>query len=190
MPSETDVDLIRNCAATCQDRGLNGTARRLYALADLFASELDTNNDDETTPPWARTLITKIDTLTKEIQTVTDDQQHLDNDVNALNDGIAAIEAEIAALKNQPVAASLDFTRLDAAVARVTGDGTDTAQAPATTGIGADNAAAPAAADNAAASNTATDATAADTTITTDTATGGDIAAPTDGAPVPAPNAE
>lgn len=53
---------------------------------------------------------------------MTDDQKHLDDAVAALGKGLGDIEAEIAALKAQPPAADLDFTALDAAVARLTAD--------------------------------------------------------------------
>lgn len=53
---------------------------------------------------------------------MSDSQAHLDQDVQALTAGISNVEAEIAALKNQPPAAQLDFTALDAAVARLAGD--------------------------------------------------------------------
>lgn len=34
MVTETDLDLLRDCAQTCLIDGLTGTARRLLALAD------------------------------------------------------------------------------------------------------------------------------------------------------------
>lgn len=52
-------------------------------------------------------------------------QEHLDADVQALLTGITEIEAEIEALKTQ-APESLDFTALDAAVARITSDATPT----------------------------------------------------------------
>ena len=59
------------------------------------------------------------------------DQDKLDADVKALADGLTAVETEIAALKNQPAAAALDFTSLDAAVSRLQGDAPAPAPAPA-----------------------------------------------------------
>jgi peptidoglycan hydrolase CwlO-like protein len=73
-------------------------------------------------PRWANTLTSAIRALTKEIHKMSESQQHLDADVQALTAGLDAVEAEIAALKNQPPAAALDFTALDAAVARLQGD--------------------------------------------------------------------
>ena len=64
------------------------------------------------------------------IDNMTDDQTHLDADVQAITAGLSNIEAEIAALKNQPAAASLDFTALDAAVARLQGDETPATPTP------------------------------------------------------------
>ena len=56
------------------------------------------------------------------------DQAQLDAAVQALTDGLTNIEAEIAGLKSQPAAASLNFTALDAVVARLKTD--ETAPAP------------------------------------------------------------
>jgi ribosomal protein L12E/L44/L45/RPP1/RPP2 len=61
------------------------------------------------------------------------DQAHLDADVQALTQATTAVEAEIAALKSQPLAGSLDFSRLDAAVAQLQGDAPAAAPAPAPT---------------------------------------------------------
>ena len=58
------------------------------------------------------------------------DQDHLDADVQALTTGLDAIEAQIAALKAQPGGTALDFTALDAVVARVKGDATPPAAEP------------------------------------------------------------
>ena len=58
------------------------------------------------------------------------DQAQLDAAVQALTDGLTNIEAEIAGLKSQPAAASLNFTALDAVVARLKTDET-VAPAPA-----------------------------------------------------------
>lgn len=51
------------------------------------------------------------------------DQDRLDADVKALLEGITAVESEITALKNHPQAAALDFSGLDAAVAKLQADG-------------------------------------------------------------------
>ena len=58
------------------------------------------------------------------------DQAQLDAAVQALTDGLTNIEAEIAGLKSQPAVASLNFTALDAVVARLKTDET-VAPAPA-----------------------------------------------------------
>lgn len=73
-------------------------------------------------PRWARDLTAAVRNLTKEIHTMSESQQHLDADVQALTDGLTAVEAEIANLKASPVAAALDFSKLDAAVSRLQGD--------------------------------------------------------------------
>jgi len=62
--------------------------------------------------------------ITKENEIMTD-QEHLDTDVQALGAGLDEIAAEIAALKEQHPA--VDFTALDAVVARVQGVATDNA---------------------------------------------------------------
>jgi hypothetical protein len=49
------------------------------------------------------------------------DQAHLDADVASLGQVTASIETEIANLKNQPAAAGLDFTGLDAALGTLQG---------------------------------------------------------------------
>jgi hypothetical protein len=67
-------------------------------------------------------LSAQLNTVIEGIATLMTDQDKLDADVAAENTAISAIEAEIAALKNQPPAASLDFTGLDAAVAKLQGD--------------------------------------------------------------------
>jgi chromosome segregation ATPase len=73
-------------------------------------------------PEWARSLTRAVNRLTKEIHAMSDDQNHLDADVQALVSGLDAVEAEIAALKNQPAADALDFTGVDAVVARLQAD--------------------------------------------------------------------
>lgn len=86
-------------------------------------SALATESHWQDRPPlWARVMISQQFTIMREIKRMTDDQSHLDQDVQALTAGISNVEAEIAALKNQPPAAQLDFTALDAAVARLAGD--------------------------------------------------------------------
>ena len=73
-------------------------------------------------PVWAERISTQLHTLTREIARMATDQEHLDASVQALTDGLTSVEAEIAALKNQPAAQAIDFTGLDAAVARLQGD--------------------------------------------------------------------
>lgn len=63
-----------------------------------------------------------LNTIIEELAQMTDDASHLAADVQAENDALTAIEAEIANLKSQPAAAPLDFTGLDAVVARLKGD--------------------------------------------------------------------
>lgn len=79
-------------------------------------------HDDDRTPAWGREMISQQRITLREIKRMSDSQAHLDQDVQALTAGISNVEAEIAALKNQPPAAQLDFTALDAAVARLAGD--------------------------------------------------------------------
>ncbi len=83
-------------------------------------------------PAWAREFKREI---TQRLQQMEDrimaDQDKLDADVQALSDGLTAVEKEIADLKNQPPAAQLDFTGLDAAVARLSGDAAPPAPTPA-----------------------------------------------------------
>ena len=69
------------------------------------------------------------------------DQDKLNADVSALADALTGIEGEIAELKKQPAAAAIDFTALDAAIARAKGD----APAPAPAAPAAAPADAPAA---------------------------------------------
>lgn len=66
-------------------------------------------------------VIRRLKGIERTLHTVTSNQESLDADVSALGDAISAVEAEVAALKNQPPEA-LDFTGLDAAVARLQGD--------------------------------------------------------------------
>lgn len=73
-------------------------------------------------PDHTRVLAAHITRLEHLMTQFSSDQAHLDADVTALTDGLTAVEAEIAALKSQPQASALDFTALDAAVARVTAD--------------------------------------------------------------------
>lgn len=83
---------------------------------------------DHGSPPWwASELLHAVHGLRESMVMLVSDQSHLDADVQALVAGLDAIEQEIAALKNQPQAASLDFSALDAAVSRLQGD----AQPPA-----------------------------------------------------------
>jgi hypothetical protein len=89
----------------------------------------DELRDHELLPEWAHGVAQQLDHvaqklahLTKEIAAMSQDQSHLDADVQALTAGLDAVEAEIASLKNQPAAAAVDFTALDAAVARLQGD--------------------------------------------------------------------
>lgn len=74
------------------------------------------------TPEWAEQLIHAVRGLQKDMVRLMSDQSKLDADVQAENDALTVIEKEIADLKNQPPAAALDFTALDAAVARIKGD--------------------------------------------------------------------
>ena len=75
-------------------------------------------------PAWAREFSDEVrqhlNRMEKHIMT---DQAKLDADVQALSAGIGAVEKEISDLKNQPQAAALDFTALDAAVAKLQSDG-------------------------------------------------------------------
>lgn len=93
-------------------------------MSDESEYDLAHDEHDRLLPEWARRISGELRTLMKEIRKLTDDQAKLDADVQALNDGLTNIEAEIASLKNQPAAATLDFTALDAAVARIKGDET------------------------------------------------------------------
>jgi hypothetical protein len=67
-------------------------------------------------------LQTVLERVLKQGEQILTDQEKLDADVAALGAGLDAVEAEIAELKAQPAAAALDFTALDAAVARVQND--------------------------------------------------------------------
>lgn len=69
-------------------------------------------------PAYARYLSAQITQLGV---TMADDQAHLDADVQSLVSGIDALNTEIANLKNQPAAASIDFTALDGVVAGLQG---------------------------------------------------------------------
>jgi hypothetical protein len=60
------------------------------------------------------------------------DQDKLNADVAALLESLTNIEAEIASLKAQPGAQALDFSGLDAVVARAKGDETTTTPTPTT----------------------------------------------------------
>lgn len=88
-------------------------------------------------PRWANELTAAIRHLTKEITRMSADQDKLDADVQALTAGLDAVEKEIADLKNQPPAAALDFSKLDAAVSRLQGDA-PAAAAPADAPLPAD----------------------------------------------------
>jgi len=63
--------------------------------------------------------LTRLEITMSEVQS---DQQHLEADEQALSGSLDAIEAEIANLKNQPAGQPLDFSALDALVARAKGD--------------------------------------------------------------------
>lgn len=85
-------------------------------------------------PAWAREFSNEVharlDNMERHIMA---DQDKLDVDVKALTDGLTAVETEITALKNQPAAAALDFTALDAVVSRLQGEVPAPAPAPAPT---------------------------------------------------------
>lgn len=77
---------------------------------------------DYEAPFWVRPLFKKLDKIIRKVDAMTDNQAHLDADVAAILDAVSAIESEIATLKAQPEAENIDFTGLDAAVARIQGD--------------------------------------------------------------------
>jgi predicted negative regulator of RcsB-dependent stress response len=65
-------------------------------------------------------LVRRVTQREEPMTDVSADQTHLDADVAALSVGLSAVEAEVAALKAaQP---HVDFTALDAAVARLQSD--------------------------------------------------------------------
>jgi hypothetical protein len=80
---------------------------------------------------WNTYLDVRLTRMENAMSEVQSDQQHLDADVAAEGASIDAIEAEIANLKNQPAGTPLDFTALDATVARLKGDEPAPAPAPA-----------------------------------------------------------
>lgn len=75
---------------------------------------------DDDAPTWAHVLNHNLMLINRKADKIMSDQSHLDADVQALGAGLDAIEAEIAALKTANPA--VDFTALDAAVARVQAD--------------------------------------------------------------------
>jgi len=85
----------------------------------------------EETPEWAKQLLHGVARLHKQMEKLMSDQTKLDSDVAALTAGLDAVEKEIADLKAQPPAAALDFTKLDAAVARLQSDSPAPTPAPA-----------------------------------------------------------
>jgi predicted nucleic acid-binding Zn-ribbon protein len=91
----------------------------------------DELRDHELLPAWAHRIAQQLAHLTKEIAAMSQDQSHLDADVQALTDAEAALVTEIDALKNQPGAAALDFSKLDAIKDKLTGDAAPTPPAPA-----------------------------------------------------------
>ena len=82
-------------------------------------------------PVWAERIETLLNTVLKELARMATDQENLDSRVQQLGDVLTSIEAEIAALKNQPAAAALDFSALDALIARGQGDEPANPPAPA-----------------------------------------------------------
>ncbi len=85
-------------------------------------------------PHWGHHMERRLTSLLHQILNqgaqIMSDQSHLDTDVQALTDGLTAVESEIAALKNQPGAPALDFTALDATVARLKSDAPAPSPAP------------------------------------------------------------
>ncbi len=75
--------------------------------------------DNDPAPAWAQELLNRFNRMETRIMA---DQDKLDTDVKALLAGLGNVEVEIAALKAQPAATSLNFTGLDAAVARLQAD--------------------------------------------------------------------
>jgi hypothetical protein len=101
--------------------------------------DTDDNRCDECRqwPPWWRDLADRLthterrlDALGEQMTNIDDNQAHLSTDVQAIAAGLTDIETEIARLKAQPTG-QLDFTALDAVVARVKGDAVVPAPAPA-----------------------------------------------------------
>ncbi len=88
------------------------------------------DDDDDPAPAWARELANRFNQMETRIMA---DQDKLDTDVKALLAGLGNVEKEVAALKAQPAAPSLDFTGLDAAVARLQTDAPAPAAPPAAT---------------------------------------------------------
>jgi len=68
--------------------------------------------------------------------TPPNDQARLDADVQKLTDATTAVEKEIADLKAQPAASSLDFSKLDDAVAKLQSDAPAAAPAPTNPPVG------------------------------------------------------
>lgn len=75
-------------------------------------------------PAWARRISSQLTYLTKEIKAMSADQDKLDADVTALTGAISAVEVEVDSLKAQVAAGggNLDFSGLDAAVAKLQSD--------------------------------------------------------------------
>lgn len=70
----------------------------------------------------AETICCRLDgqfsALNRKVDRLMSDQSHLDTDVATLTSFVTDILAEVTALKDQPAAAGVDFTALDALVAQ------------------------------------------------------------------------
>jgi hypothetical protein len=73
-------------------------------------------------PFWVGAIIKRLNKINRKVNIMTDNQTKLNEDVQAILGGLAAIENEIATLKAQPAAEDIDFSGLDAVVARIQGD--------------------------------------------------------------------
>ena len=73
-------------------------------------------------PVWAERISQQLTTLTREIARMSENQDRIATLAQGFADVLTAIEAEVAALKNQPAAETLDWSPLDAVLARGQGD--------------------------------------------------------------------
>lgn len=79
-------------------------------------------------------ILSRLQDLEGKMDAMSQDQSHLDAEVSEMAAYLTNIENEVANLKAQPAAQALDFSQLDALVARAKGDDPTVAPTPVDSG--------------------------------------------------------